>query len=104
MTSEYTHRNQSYQDRFVDAETSPFKNSRKEIKTLANPIYKHALQYFDTPVKNSSLYPNLWHIKPVDYEYRPSDIGRQIDKSIHDNKNYVFGPYIMQHRAYNPKA
>lgn len=104
MTSEYNHKNPSYEQRFVKAETSPYTNPRKEINPLPNPIYKHKLQYYDSPVKNSSLYPNLWHIKPVDYDYRVSDIGGMLYKSIEENKNYVFGPYIMPQREYNYKS
>lgn len=104
MTSEYTHRDASYENRFIDAETSDFKNPRKEINPLPNAIYKHPLQYYDSQVKNSHLYPNLWHIKPVDYDYRPSDIGAQIDKTIQDNKNFVLGGYILPHREYNYKS
>ena len=104
MTSEYTHYNSAYENRFIEAQTSDFKNPRKEIKQLPNPIYKNPIKYFDSPVKNSSLYPNLWEIKPVDYSYRPTDIGQQIDKSIQERKQFVFGGYVLPVREYNYKS
>lgn len=104
MTSEYNHYNSSYEKRFIEAETSDFKHPKKEINPLPNPIYKHPLQYYDSHVKNSHLYPNIWEIKPVDYDYRPTNIGAQIDKSIQENKNFVFGPYILPQREYNYKS
>ena len=103
-TSEYTHYNPLYKTRFVEAQTGNMQNPRKEINPLPNAIYKHPIQYYDSPVKNSSMYPNIWHIKPVDYEYRPPNIGGMIDKSIEDNKKFVFGPHVMHHREYNYKS
>lgn len=104
MSSEYTHRNSSYEQRFIEGQTSDHKNTMREINPLPNPIYKNPIQYYDSPVKNSMLYPNIWHIKPVDYDYRPSNIGAMVDKSIQENKNYVFGPYVLPHRQYNYKS
>lgn len=104
MTSEYTKYNSSYEQRFVQAQTADHLNPRNEVKILPNPIYKTPLGYYDSQVKNSSLYPNMWHIKPVDYDYRPPNIGQMIDKSIEDNKVFAFGPYVMEHREYNYKS
>ena len=104
MSSEYTHYNSSYEQRFVEGQTADHLNPRKEINPLPNPIYAHPLGYYDSQVKNSSLYPNIWHIKPVDYDYRPPNIGGLIDKSIEDNKMFAFGPYVMPHREYSYKS
>ena len=101
MSSEYTHRNSSYENRFVNAQTADFKSSRREINPLPNPIYKLPISYYDSPVKHSSLYPNLFHIRPVDYNYRPTNIGSQIDKTIQENKSYVFGGSVLQHRNFD---
>lgn len=104
MTSEYTHRNTSYENRFVEAQTSDYKNPMRQINPLPNPIYKHPLQYYDSPVKNSSLYPNMYEIKPVDYNYMPTNIGELIDKSIEERKQFVFGGYVLPIRQYNYKS
>lgn len=104
MTSEYTHYSQAYENRFIDGQTMPLSNPRKEINPLPNPIYKKPLQYFDSPVKNSSMYPNVWHIKPVNYDYTPSNVGGMIDKSIQENKNFVLGGYVLPQRQLNYKS
>ena len=104
MTSEFTHRNPEYEKRFVEAQTSPYKLPRKEINPLPNPIYKHPISYYDSPVKNSHLYPGIWEIKPVDYSYRPTNIGAQLDKSIQDRRQFVFGGYVLPIREYNYKS
>ena len=104
MTSEYTHYNSEYEKRFIEAQTADHLNVRKEVRILPNPIYKQPLEYYDSHVKNSHLYPNISHIKPVDFDYRPPDIGDMITKSIEKNKVFAFGPYVMEHREYNYKS
>ena len=104
MSSEYTHYNASYEKSFVEGQTAPLKNPKKEINPLPNAIYSHPVQYYDSHVKNSSQYPNIDLFKAVDYEYIPPDIGGMLDKSIEDNKMFVFGPHLLPHREYNYKS
>ena len=104
MSSEYSHYDASYNGQFVENQTAPLKHTKNEVRQLPNPIYKHPVQFYDSVVKNSSIYPNLLYLKPVNYENRPSDIGGMIDKTIEDNKNFAFGPYVMPHRNLKSKG
>ena len=104
MTTEYNHYTPSYEQRFREAETADFQYTRKEINPLPNGIYKHPLQFYDSPLKNSHLYPGLWHIQAVDHEVRPPNIGAMVDKSIQDNRVFAFGPYVLPVREYNYKS
>lgn len=104
MASEYNNFNPSYEKCFVAAQTADHMNPRKEINPLPNPIYKHPLHYYDSQVKKSHMYPNIWHIKPVDYDYRPSNVGGMITKSIEDNKKFVLGGYVLPKQEYNYKS
>ena len=61
MSSEYSHYNSLYDKSFIEAQTGDHKYTRKEVNP-PNPIYKHPIQYYDSPVKHSMLYPNLMHI------------------------------------------
>jgi hypothetical protein len=104
MTSEYTHYDATYEQRFKDAQQADYKFTRKEVNPLPNAIYKQPIQYYDSQVKNSHLYPNIGLIKSVDYETKPPNIGAMIDKSIEENKVYALGPFVMQQRYYNYKS
>ena len=95
MTSIYNHRNASREQSFVKAQTQDFVQATREIYPKANTIYKNDIQFYDSHVKNSHLYPNMYHIRPINLDNKPSDIGAYIDKSIQANKQYAFGPYVL---------
>jgi len=103
MASEYNHKNPSYETRYVSAQTQDFVTVNHERKK-ANPIYKNDISFFTSPVKNSNLYPNMTHIRPFNLDYRPTNIGKFLDKSIQENKKYAFGPYILENREINYKS
>ena len=97
-TNQYTHRNPSYERAFIQAETQPYKHLSKEVYPKANPIYKNPVQYFDSPVQGSHLYPNMYLIKPVNYDYIPVNQSVFLDKSIEENQRFALGPYVIENR------
>ena len=60
-------------------------------KPFANPVFMNKLQYYDSPVQNGHMYPNMFHIKPVDFNEQQSDIGMFLNKSIEKNKQFLYG-------------
>lgn len=97
-TNQYTHRNPYQEQLYLQNEQSKFKHVSKEIKQKPNPIYKHPIQYYDSPFIMSHLYPNMGLIRPVDYEYIPVNPSAYIDKSIKENQRFVLGPHIIENR------
>ena len=97
-TSEYTHYIASYDKSYVENETSPYEHITREVKQKANPIYKNPITYYDSPVQNSMLYPNMGLIKPVDYDIIPVDQSVYLDKSIREQQRFAFGPYVIENR------
>ncbi len=95
-TNQYTHRNPSYEQQFIKNETQPYKHLVREINPQPNPIYKNPLQYYDSPVQNSMIYPNIGLIKPVNYDYIPVDTSVFLDKTIQENQRFAYGPYIIE--------
>jgi hypothetical protein len=97
-TDKYTNRIPSYERAFIQAEKQPYKHVSKEVYPKANPIYKNAVQYYDSPVQNSMIYPNMYLIKPVNYDFVPVDQSKYLDDSIKQNQKFAFGPYVIQNR------
>lgn len=60
-------------------------------QNVANPIYTKPIQYFDSPVFNSHLYPNFKPIKPFEPGFMPPNRGSYIDESIQKTMQVVGG-------------
>ena len=56
---------------------------------VPNPIYTKPLQFFDSPVFNSHLYPNFRPIRPFETGIMPPNRGSYIDESIQNTKQAV---------------
>lgn len=99
MTSVYSNHNAYYEQLYKDAESkNHYAPVRMQYKQKPNPTYQHPLQYFDSPVQNSHLFPNMNYIKPYNLDDVPVNISHYIDKSIEARKQYAFGPYVLPHR------
>lgn len=95
---QYNHRIPAYERQFIKNETEPHKHLMREINPKPNPIYKNPLQYYNSPVHNSMLYPNMSLIKPVNYDYIPVDTSKFLDQSIKENQRFAFGPHIIENK------
>ena len=97
MTEVYSNKNALYESMLKKAETfSGYPAIKIDKKVYANPIYKHAFQYYDSPVINSHLYPNMYLIRPFETGFIPSD--DQVYKSIEARKKYAIGPHVLTNR------
>lgn len=97
-TNKYTNRVPSYEQSYIKNETQPYKYISQEINPKPNPIYKNPTTFYDSPVQNSHIYPNMYLIKPVDYDFKPVDQSVYLDKSIKENQRFAYGPYIIENR------
>ncbi len=98
MTTVYSNHNTYAEQLYKQNEMSPkYPNPTTKTKQFPNPSYRNVSSYYDTPVQNSHLYPNLVYIRPYNIEdIRPKDV---IYKTIDARKKYALGPYVMTNRS-----
>ena len=92
-TQGVSNRSPSYETAFQknqDEFTYPTNYSRM-TKPLADPVFMNKLQYYDSPVQNAHTYPNIYHVKPVDFNEQQSDVSMFLNKSIEKNKQFLYG-------------
>jgi hypothetical protein len=92
-TQGVSNKNSSY-DALYQKNEDEFKyptNYPKIPNQYANTLYMNKLQYYDSPVQNAHSYPNMFHIKPVDFNEKQSDVGMFLNKSIEKNKQFLYG-------------
>ena len=97
-TNQYTNRIPAYEKSFIENEKRPEKYISSEVKKKANPIYKTPVQFFDSPVHGSHLYPNMYLIKPVNNDYIPVNQSKYLDESIKQGQRFVLGPYVIENK------
>lgn len=92
--SSISNRNPYYESLYKKAEEEaksyPSSAPRKDRK-YPNPIYLKPIQYFDSKVVNSHIYPNISYIRPYELGFVPTNVGKFIDESVEKNKRYFFG-------------
>lgn len=102
-TQGVSNRNKSYEQQFQKNQDE-FKfttNYSRMTKQLANPVYMNKLQYYDSPVQNAHTYPNMFHIKFVDFNEKQSDVGKFFNKSIEKNRQFLYGGTLHNVKGVN---
>ena len=98
-----SNRNPSY-DRIFQKEQKEFdfpSDYSRMKKQLANPTFMRKLQYYDSPVQNGHTYPNMFHIKPVDFNEKQSSQELFLTKSINKNRQFLYGGVLHEVKGIN---
>ena len=96
-TGGVSNRNTAYDKSFQknqDDFTYPTNYSRMN-QQFANPTFMKKLQYYDSPVQNSHMYPNMFHIQPVEFNEKQSDVGMFLFDSIEKKKKFLYGGHLI---------
>jgi hypothetical protein len=64
-------------------------------KPPKDPWFASKFQYYDSIVKNSNEFPNMFHIQPYDMEIVPSTPSQAIFDSIQKNKKFFYAGTYM---------
>ncbi len=92
--SAFTNRNPYYESLYKQAEeeAKSYPSSKpREDRKYPNPVYTNPIQYFDSKVVNSHIYPNISYIRPYELGFVPTNVGQFIDESIEKQKTYFYG-------------
>lgn len=99
MTTVYSNHNTYYENLYKEAESKHHHPTvTMDYKQKPNPTYKQQFQYFDSPVQNSHLFPNMSYIRPYDLNDVPVNVSHFLNKSIEARKKYALGPYVLNQR------
>lgn len=66
-------------------------NYSRMNKQFANPVFMPKFQYYDSTVQNGHMYPNMFHIKPVEFNEKQTNVGSFLFKSIEKNRKFLYG-------------
>jgi hypothetical protein len=66
-------------------------NYSNMYKQLANPVFMNKLHYYDSPDQNGHIYPNMFHIKPVDFNEKQTNVGSFLMDSIQKSRKFLYG-------------